>query len=111
MVSAGSPQSMPAQRWLSLGGLVLVPIVVVVVFAFGGVLWVAIVTTGVWLLAGVIARQALIGDRPDWRMPEYPARPSARHPYPTMNPNSGGGKVEKFDLKRKACGGRPPRAR
>jgi diacylglycerol kinase family enzyme len=89
-------------RWLSLGLLVLVPIAVIVVFAVGGVLWVAIVSAGVWLLAGVTARQALTGDRPDWRMPEYPAQPPARHPYLIMNPKSGGGKVERFDLKRKA---------
>ena len=89
-------------RWLSLGAFALVPIAVIVVFAVGGVLWVAIVSAGIWLLASVIARQALIAGRPDWRMPEYPAQPSARHPYLIMNPKAGGGKVEKFDLKRKA---------
>src|SRR6201997_2324294 len=89
-------------RWLSLGVYVLVPIAVIVVFAVGGVLWVAIVSAGVWLLAAVTARLALTGDRPDWRMPEYPAQPPAGHPYLIMNPKSGGGKVEKFDLKRKA---------
>jgi diacylglycerol kinase family enzyme len=89
-------------RWLSLGVLVLVPIAVIAIFAAGGVLWVAIVSAGVWLLAGVTARQALTGDRKDWRMPEYPAQPPARHPYLIMNPKSGDGKVEKFDLKRKA---------
>ena len=35
-------------------------------------------------------------------MPEHPAEPPARHPYLIMNPKSGGGKVEKFDLQRKA---------
>lgn len=89
-------------RWLSLGVFVLVPIAVIVVFTVGGVLWVAIVSAGVWLLAGVTARRALTGDQPDWRMPEYPAQPPARHPYLIMNPKSGGGKVEKFDLKPKA---------
>jgi diacylglycerol kinase family enzyme len=89
-------------RWLALGLFVLVPIAVIVVFAVGGVLWVAIVSAGVWLLAGVTAREALTGDRLDWRMPEYPAQPPARHPYLIMNPKSGGGKVERFDLKRKA---------
>jgi diacylglycerol kinase family enzyme len=89
-------------RWVSLGVFVLVPIVVIVVFAVGGVLGVAIVSAGLWLLAAVTARQALAGDRPDWRMPEYPAQPSARRPYLIMNPRSGGGKVEQFDLKRKA---------
>jgi diacylglycerol kinase family enzyme len=89
-------------RWLSLGLLVLVPIAVIVIFALGGVLWVAIVSAGVWLLAGVTARQALTGDRPDWRMPEYPAQPPARRPYLIMNSKSGDGKVDRFDLKRKA---------
>jgi diacylglycerol kinase family enzyme len=35
-------------------------------------------------------------------MPEHPAQPPARHPYLIMNPKSGGGKVAKFDLQRKA---------
>jgi len=89
-------------RWLSLGVLVLVPIAVIAIFAVGGVLWVAIVSAVVWLLAGVTARQALTGDRKDWRMPEYPAQPPARHPYLIMNPKSGDGKVGKFGLKHKA---------
>jgi diacylglycerol kinase family enzyme len=53
-------------------------------------------------LAGVTARQALRVGTPDWRMREYPAQPPARRPYLIMNPKSGGGKVEKFDLKRRA---------
>jgi diacylglycerol kinase family enzyme len=89
-------------RWLFLGVLVLVPIAVIAIFAVGGVLWVAIVSAGVWLLAGVTARQALTRDPEDWRMPEYPAQPPARRPYLIMNPKSGDGKVVKFDLKRKA---------
>ena len=62
----------------------------------------AIASAAAWLLASVIARVALAGNRTDWRMPEHPAQPPARHPYLIMNPKSGGGKVEKFDLKRKA---------
>jgi diacylglycerol kinase family enzyme len=89
-------------RWLSLGALVLVPIAVIVIFAVGDVLWVAIVSAAAWLLAGITARKALTDGRTDWRMPEYPAQPPARHPYLIMNPKSGGGKVEKFDLQRKA---------
>src|SRR5215831_18052183 len=89
-------------RWLSLGLLVLVPIAVIVVYAFKNLLWVAILSAALWLLAGVTARQALTGDRPDWRMPEYPAQPPARRPYLIMNSKSGDGKVERFDLKRKA---------
>ena len=89
-------------RWLAFAVFVAAPIAVIVVYAFNHLLWVAILSAALWLLAGVTARQALTGERPDWRMPEHPAQPPARHPYLIMNPRSGGGKVEKFDLKRKA---------
>src|SRR6516165_7333602 len=89
-------------RWLSFGIFVLAPIVVIIVYAFRDLLWIALLSAGLWLLASMTARAALAGEQPDWRMPEYPARPPARHPYLIMNPKSGGGKVEKFDLKRKA---------
>ena len=89
-------------RWLSLAVFVLAPIVVIVVYAFKDLLWIALLSAGIWLLASLTARAALAGEQPDWRMPEYPARPSARRPYLIMNPKSGGGKVERFDLKRKA---------
>ena len=89
-------------RWLSFAVFVAAPIAVIVVYAFQNLLWVAILSAVVWLLASLTARRALTGDQPDWRMPEHPARPPARHPYLIMNPKSGGGKVEKFDLKRKA---------
>ncbi len=89
-------------RWLSLAVFVLAPIAVIVVFAFRGVLWVAIVSAAAWLLASMTARVALARDPGDWRMPEHPAEPPARHPYLIMNPKSGGGKVEKFDLRRRA---------
>ena len=89
-------------RWLAFAVFVAAPIAVIVVYAFQNLLWVAILSAVVWLLASMTARRALTGDQPDWRMPEHPARPPARHPYLIMNPKSGGGKVEKFDLKRKA---------
>ena len=89
-------------RWLALAVFVLAPVAVIVVYAFRNLLWVAIVAAATWLLTGLTARLALTGDQPDWRMPEHPATPPARHPYLIMNPRSGGGKVEKFDLKRKA---------
>ena len=88
-------------RWVSLAVAVAAPIAVIVVYAFAALLWVALAAAGAWLLAGVTARSALAGDRADWQMPERPARP-ARHPFLIMNPKSGGGKVEKFGLKRKA---------
>src|SRR6201994_1644882 len=89
-------------RWLSLAVFVLTPIAVIAVFALRNLLWVAVVAAAIWLLASMTARLALVRDQPDWRMPEHPAQPPARHPYLIMNPRSGGGKVEKFDLKRKA---------
>jgi diacylglycerol kinase family enzyme len=89
-------------RWLSLAVFVLAPVAVIVAYAFRDLLWIAVLSAAAWLLAGVAARLALAGDQPDWRMPEYPVRPPARHPYLIMNPKSGGGKVERFGLVRKA---------
>jgi diacylglycerol kinase family enzyme len=88
-------------RWLSLAVFVLAPITVIIVYAFAGLLWLAAVSAVGWFLAGVVARAALTRNGVDWRMPELPAAP-ARHPFLIMNPRSGGGKVEKFDLRRKA---------
>ncbi len=89
-------------RQVALAVFVLAPVAVIVVYAFRDLLWVAAVLAAAWLLASMTARLALAADQPDWHMPERPARPSARHPYLIMNPRSGGGKVGKFDLKRKA---------
>ncbi|MGO9078679.1 MAG: diacylglycerol/lipid kinase family protein, partial [Streptosporangiaceae bacterium] len=91
-----------ARRWLSLAVFILAPITVIVVYAFAGLLWVAIVSAAAWLLASMTARSALTSEQPGWRMPEHPAEPPAARPYLIMNPKSGGGKVGKFDLKRKA---------
>jgi diacylglycerol kinase family enzyme len=89
-------------RWLSLGVFIAAPVAVIVIYAFRDLLWVAIVSAAVWLLASMTARRALAGNQAGWRMPEHPAQPPARHPYLIMNPKSGGGKVGKFDLKRRA---------
>jgi diacylglycerol kinase family enzyme len=89
-------------RWLALAAFVLAPFAVIVVYAFAGLLWVAVVSAAAWLLAALTARRALAGSQPDWRMPERPAQPPAAHPYLIMNPKSGGGKVGKFGLKRRA---------
>ncbi len=89
-------------RQVSLAVFVLAPVAVIVVYAFRDLLWVAAVLAAAWLLASMTARLALAADQPDWHMPERPAGPPARHPYLIMNPRSGGGKVAKFGLKRKA---------
>lgn len=89
-------------RWLSAAAFVLAPSAVLAVYAIAGLLWVAAASAAAWLLAAMTARLALAGGRPDWRMPEHPARPPATHPFLIMNPKSGDGKVQRFDLKRKA---------
>jgi diacylglycerol kinase family enzyme len=90
------------RRWLSLTVLVLSPVAVIVVFVFRGLLWVALASAAAWLLTGLAARAALAPEPADWRMPEHGVdRPAAR-PFLIMNPRSGGGKVAKCDLKRKA---------
>src|SRR6516164_815565 len=89
-------------RWLSLAVFVLAPIALIIVYASRDLLWIAIVSAAAWLLASITARLALTETEADWRMPELPAQPPARHPYLIMNPKSGDGKVTKFDLKRKA---------
>jgi diacylglycerol kinase family enzyme len=91
-----------AARWLSLMLFVAAPVAVIVVYALHSLLWVALVSAAGWLLAGATAREALARDRGEWRMPEYPVRRPARRPFLIMNPKSGGGKVGRFNLQRKA---------
>lgn len=89
-------------RWLSLAVLILSPVAALIGFALFGVLWVAAASAAAWVLAGLAAKAALAPNAAGWRMPEIPAEPRAAHPFFIMNPRSGGGKVEKYDLKRKA---------
>jgi diacylglycerol kinase family enzyme len=89
-------------RWVSLTAFAAAPIAVIVVYALNSLLWVALAAAAGWGLAAMTGRQALAGDIGDWRMPEYPVPRQARHPFVIMNPKSGGGKVVKFDLKRRA---------
>lgn len=88
-------------RWVSLAIAVLSPIFVVVVFVRAHLLWVVLLAAGSALLAVVCARVALRTGSSRTAAAEHPA-PQAGHPFLIMNPRSGGGKVEKFDLRRKA---------
>ena len=90
------------RRYMAGALLLASPLAVIGVFAFFGLLWVALASGAAWLLAGASARAALAPDPAEWQMPEYPAEPAAAHPFFIMNPRSGGGKVARFDLKRKA---------
>ena len=89
-------------RWLSLVVFALSPITVIIVFAFAALLWVAILSAGLWLLAAVTARAALTAGQPGRRMPEHLDCPRPDRPFLILNPRSGGGKVSRFDLKAKA---------
>lgn len=87
-------------RWVALAIAVLTPIVVVVVFVRARLLWVVVLAVAAALLAVACARVALRA-RPSPAASAVPA-PPARRPFLIMNPRSGGGKVEKYDLRRRA---------
>jgi diacylglycerol kinase family enzyme len=88
-------------RQLALGLVVLVPIVVLVVFAWRHVIWVAVVAVVLLALGVGAARLALTEAAADPGMPVREVPPPARA-FLIMNPRSGGGKVAKFGLKDKA---------
>ena len=46
-------------RWLSFAVFVLAPIAVIIVYAFKDLLWIALLSAGLWLLASMTARAAL----------------------------------------------------
>lgn len=89
-------------RWLSLAVAVLTPIVVLTFLVRERLLWVVLLAIGLFVVAGIFARTALEGgEEKELPVVERTAPPPVK-PFFVMNPNSGGGKVEKFDLKRKA---------
>ena len=88
-------------RQLALGLVVLVPIAVLVVFAWRHVIWVAVVAVVLLALAVGAARLALAPAAADPGMPVREVPPPQRA-FLIMNPRSGGGKVARFGLKDKA---------
>src|SRR4051794_8871465 len=88
-------------RWLALALVVGAPVAVIVVFAVNRLLWVAVVTAVLLGAAVLAARTALRPDSSAWELPVVDA-PAPQHPFVIMNPRSGGGKVARFDLQRKA---------
>jgi diacylglycerol kinase family enzyme len=88
-------------KWLAAALAVAAPIVVVILYARSGLLWVsclsiALAVAGGW--AGWIALGASVRSA----SAEPYSVPAAAHPFLVMNPWSGGGKVGKFGLKEKA---------
>ncbi len=88
-------------RWAAAAVAVVAPITVVVLFVRAGLLWVALVSLFLAVIARIAAHAALTVGHGDRSMPTYPAQP-AEHPFLLMNPRSGGGKVARFGLKEKA---------
>jgi diacylglycerol kinase family enzyme len=88
-------------RWLALALVVLAPVAILVLFGWKHLIWVAVLSV-VLALAGVAAaRVSLDTGGEDTAMPAYPASRPQRA-FIVMNPRSGGGKVAKFGLEKKA---------
>ncbi len=88
-------------RWIALALVILAPAAILVLFAWRHLLWVAIVSVALMLLAAAAARVSLIPAGGEPGMPTVPAARPQRA-FLIMNPRSGGGKVAKFGLKEKA---------
>src|SRR5262245_23361516 len=88
-------------RWMAAAVVILTPVAVLVLFALHNLIWVALVSGALIVLAGGAGRRALT---PAAAGPGMPARevPPPKRAFLIMNPRSGGGKVAKFSLKEKA---------
>lgn len=80
---------------------VAAPVVVLILYIREGLLWVALLSLALFVLATVAAGTALTVQGEHVGMPTYEAAPATR-PFLVMNPRSGGGKVGRFGLKEKA---------
>jgi diacylglycerol kinase family enzyme len=85
------------RRWMAAVLVVVAPLVVAVLYARAGLVWVVVVFVLLWLAAGAAGRRALAVPAGTTGAPEYDT-PPPRRPYLIMNPRSGGGKVHRFDL-------------
>ena len=88
-------------RWCALALAVLAPLVLVVLHIQAGLLLEMVLSIALAFVALVCARAALRERGEGKAMPEHTA-PAWQHAFLVMNPRSGGGKVVKFDLQRKA---------
>lgn len=88
-------------RLLGFAVVVLAPVAVLVIFALHNLIWVAVVSVGLVVLAIAAAQRALASTALDPEMPAHDV-PPPKHAFLIMNPKSGGGKVGTFGLKDKA---------
>ncbi|WP_138900333.1 diacylglycerol kinase family protein [Streptomyces albidochromogenes] len=86
---------------------VMAPIAVLTLYATAGMLWPALCSLVLWVLAVMAAHKAVAREHAASRRASAPAE-APRHPWILMNPRSGGGKVERFHLvdKARAAGAR-----
>ncbi len=95
-------ENTPSQRWLARLSLVLAAAAIVILVVVAGLKNLAMLAMGLAAaLVSLAAAYAFLSRRGLWGW-ERLAQSPARQPYLIMNPKSGGGKVGKFDLKRKA---------
>jgi diacylglycerol kinase family enzyme len=88
-------------RWLAGAMALLGPLAVAVTYAWARLLWIVLVFALLWVAAVAAGRRALALDGIPAGPPEYEA-PAPLRPYLIMNPRSGGGKVERFQLVERA---------
>jgi diacylglycerol kinase family enzyme len=88
-------------RWLAAAVVIATPIAILVLFALHHLIWVALVSIALMVLAAGAARRALAPSAVATGMPAREVQPPKRA-FVIMNPRSGGGKVTKFGLKEKA---------
>ncbi len=88
------------RRWAGLTLAVIAICWVVLTFFRQELVAVALISLALLALGGTAARHALRHTAQPWMPTTTP--PPARHPFIVMNPRSGGGKVNRYDLKNKA---------
>jgi diacylglycerol kinase family enzyme len=88
-------------RWIAAAVVILTPVAILVLFALHNLIWVALVSVALIVLAAGAGRRALTPTASDSGMPAREVPPPKRA-FLIMNPRSGGGKVTKFALKEKA---------
>ncbi|MGA5299991.1 diacylglycerol/lipid kinase family protein [Nucisporomicrobium flavum] len=89
------------RRWLAGVLVVIAPLTIAVLYARARLIWVVVLFAALWLAAVAAGRRALAVQDATAGPSEH-ATPAPHHPYLIMNPRSGGGKVGRFDLVRRA---------
>jgi diacylglycerol kinase family enzyme len=84
-------------RWLAGVLVIVAPLTVAILYARARLIWVVILFAVLWLAALAAGRRALAEPGGSAGPREYATPPPTR-PFLIMNPRSGGGKVERFDL-------------